>query len=204
VVFAEPDPHPDPAGVRVVLEPTVRSAGLTAAVTAAVRSDGTFDIAGVLPGSYRLLATLAGRASTQNAWTLRSSVLLGQQTLDRAVRLDSQTVVVDAVVTFSDRMADVSGTIAPPGAAGARVILFPTDPALCDPDAPRIRSVVAAENGTYLFRGVLPGSYFVAVTDNPEPEAWRDEEFLRGLAASAARVDVVDGRSVIHNLERRR
>lgn len=205
VVFGEAaSDHPDPAAVRVVLEPTVRSAGLTAAVAAIVRPDGRFEMAGVLPGDYRLVATLPAGAPGRSRWALRSATLLGQETLDRPVRIGAGTDVGDAIVAFSDRMADVSGTVAPPLPPGSRIVLFPTDASLYEPDAPRVRSAVAAEDGTYLFRGVLPGSYFVALTDDPEPNAWRDGNVLRSLATTAVTVDVADGRSVVQNLVKRR
>jgi hypothetical protein len=165
-------------------------------------ANGRFTIAGVTPGRYRLTATLPGRPG-QGPWSLRSAIVNGQDTLDLPFLLQPNQIVSDALVSFSDRAAQLTGSVL--NAAGvavpeSTVILFPADPALWMPQARRIQGVRPSADGSYAFRNLPAGAYLVIGRDDVEPGEWFDPALLQRLAPLAVRITLTDDEQKIQDL----
>jgi uncharacterized protein (DUF2141 family) len=172
-------------------EPTV--AFTPPAVT--VSADGRFTLAGVTPGRYRLIATFPGSGRPGN-WTLRSSVVNGQDSLDIPFVVAPGQHVSDASITFADRMAQLSGTIR--SAAGAEVntftvILFPADQALWTPQSRRIQALKPSSDGAFTFRNLPAGEYLLAAIDDVETNEWFNPSFLQRLLPTAMKIAIAEG-----------
>src|SRR4029078_8239928 len=125
---------------------------------------------------------------------------------------------LDAVVTFADRLAQISGTAteyaenaehadhaehadrAATEHAEYMVILFPQDRRLWVPRSRRLQGVRAGTDGAYAFRNLPAGNYFVALAADAEPGEWYDPAFLQRLVRGATRATIADGESAVRNL----
>jgi hypothetical protein len=184
VVFAGRPPMPDPTDVRVTLVP-VLSGGQVSLATAPARADsaGRFTIRGVTAARYRLQAAITG----QPRWMLSSSTALGRDAID--VPLDVKQNVDGAVVTFTDTAGEVSGVVrdgSGKGVARQTVILFTADRAWWTPMSRRIRAAISSAAGTFMFRMLPPGEYWLAATAPIENGEQYDPSLLERLAASGA------------------
>src|SRR6185369_16620216 len=95
--------------------------------SAAVKADGTFEVTGLMPGRYNVTSVVPG-ASGPNGWWLRSAEVEGRDVLDSLVTLGPAGSVAGAVLTFSDRHAELSGTLRTSASQPATeffVIVFP-------------------------------------------------------------------------------
>ena len=169
-------------------------------------ADGRFSISGVIPGRYRLSASFPGIGRAGD-WQLESITANAQDALDAALVVQPGQHVLDAVVTFSDRLGQISGTVraadASP-AADSYVVLFPEDQRLWFVGSRRLQSTRAAADGTYTFRGVPAGTYFVALIDDLEPGEWFDPSaLLPRLQPGATRVILQGTETLTRDLKSR-
>ena len=161
---------PNASRLRVSLVPLLSGAQVSLGSTPArVDVNGRFSLTGVTAGKYRLQATIDGLSG----WMLSSSTVNGRDVLDTPI--DLRQSVDGAVVTFSDRPAELSGVV--PDASGKpsatdTVILFPADRALWIPRARRIRAERSLADGTFLFRFLPAGDYYVAATADVDEYEW--------------------------------
>jgi hypothetical protein len=169
------------------------------AVTA--HDDGTFRIAGVVPGRYRMRASFPG-SGRPGGWLVDSIVANGGDTLDAPMTVAPNQHVLDAVVTFTDRLGEITGSVhAEAGAPGDyTVVLFPEAQDLWLPQSRRIQATRAGSDGAYAFRGVPAGTYRIGVTPDAENGEWFDPAFLQRLAAGAVRVVIADGENKVQDI----
>jgi uncharacterized protein (DUF2141 family) len=162
-----------------------------------IDAEGRFTLTGVTPGRYRLTATTM---SPQSAWVARSSAVGGHEALD--VPIDIRQSTADAVVTFTDRAAELSGRILT--AAGAApdhsVVLFSSNRAHWFAQSRRVLAMRAASDGTYTFRNVPPGEYQIAAVDDVEQGEWYDPTFLQRLALSATPIAIAEGEKKVQDI----
>ena len=134
---------------------------------------------------------------------MRSAIAAGQDSLDAPFTLSPNQHVLDAVITFTDRMAQLSGSVLDAAGAAApdsTVIVFPADPALWVAQSRRIQGVRPGADGAYVVRGMPAGRYLVAAIDDVEPGEWFDRAFLQRLTSSAATVAIADGEQSVRDL----
>jgi hypothetical protein len=139
----------------------------------------------------------------QGPWTLRSAVVNGQDTLDVPFLLHPNQIISDAVVGFTDRAAQVTGSVlneASVAAPDSTVILFPADPALWLPQARRIQGMRPSADGSYTFRNLPAGTYLVVARDDVEAGEWLDPAVLQRLAPAAVRITLTDGEQKIQDV----
>jgi uncharacterized protein (DUF2141 family) len=188
-------PTADMKSIRVSLQP-VQAPGATISPSAATPdASGQFRLSGVTPGRYRLFASAPG-AGRPGGWIVKSAVISGQDTLDAPFVLQPNQNVADAVITFTDRLAQLTGSVlnaAGVAATDFTVVIFPTDQALWMPQSRRIQGVRPAADGAYTFRNLPPGDYYVAAIDDVEPGEWFDPAFLQRLLPTAMKVAIADG-----------
>ena len=175
---------PNSSRIRVSLVPLLAGAQVSLGSAAAgVDPNGRFSITGATAGRYRLQATIDG----PSGWMLNSSTVSGRDVLD--VPIDLRQSVDGAVVTFSDRPAELSGIVRDTsGRASATdmVILFPADRTLWTPRSRRIRAEHVVADGSFQFRALPAGDYDVAAAADIDEYEWYDSALLERLAASAA------------------
>lgn len=94
------------------------------------------------------------------------------------------------MVTFSDRAAEVSGTVARTQ-SDRFVIIFSPDRAHWFYNSRRVSGTRPDREGRYAIRNLPPGDYFVALADVDQGE-WFDPGILEGLAADAIRIRLAE------------
>ena len=176
---------------------TVQSANPVSIATGRMNidADGRFTLTGVTAGRYRLVVNVPA------PWIARSSIVGGQDTLD--VPVDIRSSVSGAVVTFTDRASELSGTIAGAGPGGApdyTLILFPENRAQWVSPSRRIMTARTANDGTFSFRNVPPGEYRLAAVQDVEPGEWFDPAFLQRLLPSAMTVAIAEGEKKVQDI----
>lgn len=172
--------------------------GAPVAPPGTIRADGTFEIKGVLPAIYQVACAPPG-----GGWWLRSVIARGRDLLDLPIDLGTGDDVTDAVVTFSDRHSELSGSLQTADgrpSPDVLVVVLPADHALWRPAARRIRSARPASDGHFAFKDLPSGDYLLAAVTDLEPGDLDDPAFLASLAPSGVRVAIADGGRVTQNL----
>jgi protocatechuate 3,4-dioxygenase beta subunit len=196
-------PPADLTRVRVNLVPATTpglSGELASGAAGSVEADGRFTIASVLPGRYRLLAS-AGDAGA--GWSVQSSIVEGQDALDFPLEVKPGQSISGATITFTDRRAELSGTIVDDRSQPVpdyTLVVYPSDRRYWTPQTRRIQTVRPATDGRFTFRSLPPGEYRLAPVLDPEPGSWQDPAFLQQLDSTAVSVSLADGEKKEQNL----
>lgn len=164
-----------------------------------VDASGKFTIASVIPGLYRLSAGGAG-----SGWSIESAILDGQDTLDFPLEVKPGAAPSGAVITFTDKQAQLSGTITNQRGQPApeqTLILYPADERYWVPQSRRIRSTRPSTDGQFSFLGIPAGEYKIVAMVDVEPGAWFDPSFLQQVDAASTRVAIGDGEKKVQNLQ---
>ncbi|HXW06818.1 MAG TPA: carboxypeptidase regulatory-like domain-containing protein [Vicinamibacterales bacterium] len=191
----------DASRLRVTLvpaEPGVMPRALATPAQGTVDASGRFSVADVVPGRYRLSASGAGPG-----WFLESAVIDGQDTLDFPVEVKPNQNVTNALITFSDRQAELSGLVTDSRGRPASeytLLAFSADPRYWTPQSRRIQSTRPATDGRFIFRSLPPGEYRLTAIVDPEPGSWFDPAFLQQLESSTLRVSLAEGEKKVQDL----
>jgi hypothetical protein len=190
------EPPSDPSRVSIGLRP---SGPMIPRMRSTVDSSGTFAIAGAIPGPYTVVGSVPASAmpgtSPGVAWTVRSVTLDGQDVTDRVLDV-SAAGASGLVVTFTDRLSELSGTIVDPSgqpAANYFVIAIPADRAYWVRATRRITSTRPDGSGQYVIRGLPSGEYLIALTTDLVPQDLQERGALERLAAQSVPVVVTHG-----------
>jgi len=183
---------PNSSRLRFTLVPLLAGAQVSlAAAPARVDATGRFSITGVTAGRYRLQATIDG----PSGWMLNAATLSGRDVLD--VPVDLRQSLDGLVVTFSDRPAELSGIVRDGSGnpiAADTIVLFSADRTLWTARSRRIRAEQSATDGTYQFRMLPAGEYYVAAVADVDDFEWYDPVLLDRLAVSSAlRTTIAEG-----------
>jgi hypothetical protein len=186
---------PDASRLRISLnQPQIP--GTVSLAASAVQPDGTgaFTITGVAPGTYRLSAVIPTMRTDTNVWQLKSATINGQDAIDIPVDLQSGTDA--AVITFTDRVTEVAGTVQDSAGQPApeyHVVVFASDRIHWTAPSRRIRSVRPAADGKFIIPNLPPGEYLIAAVNDLEPGEWYDPSLLGQLSRTAIRISLADG-----------
>ena len=173
--------------------------GLMMNAAGTVDASGKFTIASVVPGLYRFGAGGAG-----NGWYLESAIIDGQDTLDVPFEVKPGSAPSSAVITFTDRQSQLTGTITNQRGQPApeqTLILYPADERFWVPQSRRIRSTRPSTDGVFTFTGIPPGDYKLVAMVDVETGAWFDPAFLQQIDAASTRITVNEGEKKVQNLQ---
>jgi hypothetical protein len=158
---------------------------------------GRITVRGVSPpGRYFI-----GPPGLPAPWTLESITIGGRDATDAAFAV-GDTDVTDVVITYTDRPASLSGTVAllkTAGEASASVFLFPAnrmrwiDARL---GSRTFRVTRTSTTGTFSWTSVPPGDYLLAAIRDEDAGDWPDVQFLTRLASIATPIKVSANQAV--------
>jgi uncharacterized protein (DUF2141 family) len=203
VVFEGSRPAPaNLAGIQVTLTPA-QTGPLTAlgAPTATTDAKGSFSFNGVLPGSYRVRASTTA-AAQGGVWALRSATVNGRDVLDAPLEVNAGDAI-DATLTFTDRLAEVSGSLTDTSGRAAPdfvVIVFAADAQMWGPGSRRIAAMRPGLDGHFRFANLPAGKYLMAAVTDVDQFQWFDAAFLGEIRAAAYQIALTDGAAVVQDL----
>ncbi len=172
-----------------------------ATTATSVDATGAVSISGVIPARYMVRASVPPTAMAtppaagSPTWTLRSVTLGDRDVTDRAIDI-SAAGASGLVVTFTDRVSELSGSITGPDGAPETdyfVIAMPADRDMWLPLSRRIVSIRPDRAGRYTFRNLPAGDYRIAVTTDLVTQDLQDVATLTSLAEQSLPVTVVFG-----------
>jgi hypothetical protein len=180
---------PPVAGLRVrALLPN--GSGFGDARGAAIRSDRTFSLDGVMEGA-RVLA-VEGLAFP---WRILEARILGQDAAHAAFELAAQQHVRGVRVVLADVAAGVSGTITVPAEASMSdvlVVAFPVDPLHRAVPARFVKAARPAADGSYQILDLAPEEYRVIAVLQAEEREATDPDVLERWVASSTPVSLAE------------
>ena len=102
----------------------------------------------------------------------------------------------DFVITFTDRPAELSGSMMDGDGRPAPeyfIVVFAADKAYWAPQSRRIQAKRPGTDGRFVFSNLPPGDYLVGAVTDVEPGEWYDPSFLAQLAPTAIKVAIGEG-----------
>jgi carboxypeptidase family protein len=195
-------PLPDMRSIRAILQPVQTPQATIAPAPVTLDAGGRFRFSGVTPGRYRLTASFPG-SGRPGGWLLKSAIAGGQDSLDAPFTVQPNQQLVDAAITFTDRLAQISGTLTDASGAAApdyTAVLLPVDRSLWFPQSRRLQGVRPSADGAFAFHNLPAGDYLVAAVDDVEPGEWFDPAFLQRIAPAGIRVVVSDGEQKVQDV----
>jgi len=162
---------------------------------------GRFSIKSVSPpGRYTL-----GIPSLPAPWTLQSITLAGRDVTDTPFEI-ADADVDGLSITFTDRPASISGTVAIPAGAESDVTVFllPSNRGRW-PDARTstrtFRLQRAGLKGAFTMATVVPGDYLIVAISDALAGDWPEEQFLARIAGVATPIRVSANQQVTTSLK---
>lgn len=202
VVFEGTTPPPaDLSTVRILFLPLPDS-GARIEDDIVVNPSGAFSISGVIPGRYRITATVPSGAAPP-AWTLRSATMQGQDVTDLPLVVAPGSAPA-VTVTLSDQLGELSGTVTDGSGKPATdyfVIAIPDNNRYWIPGSRRIVSTRPDVSGQYHFRGLPDGAYRIAATTDLVQRDLSDVSTLAQIAEHATPVTIGIAEKKIFNLQ---
>ena len=194
-------PPADLSRVRISMFP-VQAQGEVSLGQAQIQPDatGSFTIHGLAPGRYRLTANIPTPRPDANPWQLKSAVVQGRETVDMPIDLRDSA---DAVITFTDRVSELSGLVQDAGGQPApeyHIVLFPRDKTYWTPTSRRLRTVRPAADGKYTMTHLPPGDYLMTAVTDIEPGEMFDPAFLELQSHSSVAVAIAEGEKKTQDL----
>lgn len=188
--------------VRIVLdrhEPVRQSPAIPRRHMAAPDANGTFELAGLIPGVYRVSVP----STAEWPWVVAGLTVDERDVLHDGLLVVGETDLRDAKLELTDSPTELTGYIEQPGRIPATeytVVTYPADPALWTPYSRRVLSVRPDSDGRFRFRALPPGAYLVSVALDVEPADLSRRDILALLAQHSVKVTLVAGEAVVQNL----
>ena len=165
---------------------------------AVVLADGTFRIDGVMPGSYRM--RVFGQAIP---WVVRSAMHAGRDLVDVPIEIQPGANVTDVVISMTDALSQVSGSISEPTGQPVpdlNVLVFSTEKSYWIPNARRVKTVRASDNGTYLITDLPAGEYFLCAAVEIDRQLMFEPEYLQQLIPLSLKITLGESEKKTQNL----
>lgn len=191
-------------GYSVRVSSAANSGVSTGVPTATVNEDGTFQVAGVAPGPYRLSISIP-RTGPLPTWTLRGIQHGDRDLADAAFDIQAGVDLADLDVVLTDRVTQVSGNVLDQQGrpvSDYSVILLPTDEQLWE-NGTRRRPPPQRPDTTGRFRavGLPPGEYYLALVTEYEPDQLSDTAFLQSLIPAAIKITLAEGEHKVQDIK---
>jgi hypothetical protein len=197
-------PPPDLGRIRLELIGTeaalAKIAGLsrTGVTTVAdVTAEGTFQVRGLAPDRYVVLASGPGmRQSDGRGWWLTSVHARGQELGDKPLEIGPAEDVPDVTIVFGDRVGILEGQLLTPQSQPASeyvVLAFPVDRAEWTPYSRRFAPPVRPGTDGRFRVALLPGEYYLSVITDLDQDEATDSNLLEALLPHAIRVTLTAG-----------
>ena len=165
-----------------------------------VTPEGIFNFS-MIPGRFRT-ENLLRDSSVTGGWMLKSVVIDGADVTDVAFDIAKSTD--DAVITFTDKVSELSGQIqngAGAPASGYALLIFSADKRFWLPQSRRTVATRPETNGQYLIRNLPAGDYLMIALTDVEPSQWNDPAFLAQMAAqSPVKITLAEGEKRVQNV----
>ena len=201
-------PPPDIKQVRVFLTNANQNRVMMGVPGAVLSETGSFVIEGVPPGQYRFSSTLApaGAPGGGSAWTLKSAIANGRDTLDTALEIRPGTNLEGVTLTYSDLVSEISGTLSDGRGqpiSDLSILVFTTDRAQWGSSSSRrLRPPIRpSSDGKFSITGLPAGEYYLGAVTDLEPGDWQDPTFLEQLATAAIKVTIADGEKKVQDIK---
>ena len=166
LVFEGTSPRPTHVETRLQpLPPITLGAGMVAEVTNTSGSLG-FVVSDLMPGRY--VVETGDRRRPASDWILKAATAGGRDILDMPIDVSAAAELNDVVLTFTDRLTEIGGTVLTGGerpVPDAVVVAFTADHRYWRTGSRRIRRALTDLDGRYAIRALPPGEYRIAVTD---------------------------------------
>ncbi len=208
VVFEGTTPAPDDlsrVSVRLTAPPTSGGLTITSGTTSnVVSANGKFSIRGLSPGAYELNASAPGLTAGMPTWTLKSAVAGGRTLLDSPIEIHPGGDLSDVVVTFTDRVTEVTGLLLDRAGRPAPefyVIVFPTDASRWTQRARWLRLPTRpASDGRFRITGLPPGEFYLAALTEFDQNEWWTPAFLEQVVPGAIRITIGEGEKKVQDV----
>jgi hypothetical protein len=139
---------------------------------------------------------------------LKSAIVNGRDALDLPLDITLGRNIEGAVLTFTDRMADLSGAVL--DGAGAPngdllIMLLPADRTYWEmPSSRRFRApVTPGIDGRYLFTNLPAGDYLLVALADADGLDFSDRNILEQLAAGAIKITIAEGEKKTQDIRTR-
>jgi hypothetical protein len=189
VVFPPTSQAPPVTDVRITalsLEQSIENGSM-----ARVDKDGNFVLQGLAAGPHLL------RTAGQIRGFVLESVVVGTRDMtDVPLDLRAGQNLSNVVVTFTDKISQISGTITDTLGTPLTeytVLAFPTDRSLWRAQARQIMTARPDQTGKYTIRGLPPGEYYIVPVDPAEQGEWFEPSYLDEHRAGAQRLTLSEG-----------
>ena len=192
-------PPTDLTRMNVMLMPATTGGGGVTIQSGRVDANGAFQITGVIPGKYRLQASVPGATPGQTtpSWSLRSAVSEGRDALDVPLEVKPGQSIEGLAVTFTDQPTELTGSLIDQTgkpAPGFTILVFSTDRAFWTQGSRRLaQPAQPASDGKFRIANLPPGEYYMAAVTDLEPGDWGDATFMETVAAAAFKITLGEG-----------
>jgi hypothetical protein len=157
---------------------------------------GLIKFENLIPAAYRVQTT------APRGWMLKSATINGVDASD--IPVDVTGAGGDVVVTFTDRVTELSGNLQSASgspAPGYTVIVFAADKKFWRNGSRRIVTVRPSTDGRFASTGLPPGDYRIAAVTDVKQGEWFDPAFLEQLVPASVAVTIADGQKVVQNIQ---
>ena len=154
---------------------------------------GSIHLAGVTPGTWQF----ALNSLPEDLW-IKAATFDAEDVLRGELNVTSGRGQLH--ILLAGNGAQISGTVTEDEKpCHATVVLVPTATEL-QGSAQMYRSTTTGDQGTFLFKGVRPGSYKLFAFEDVEAFSWLDPEFLKPVESMGEPVTVGEGEKVTRKL----
>jgi hypothetical protein len=195
-----------PRNARVLIGSTGTLGGLPdvamfrpAQSTATVAADGTFEAAGLMPGTYRVSVVMPGMRTMAtepgSGWMLKSVEVNDRDVADLGLDVGAGDVE-GMTITLTDRPSELTGQVQVGDEAAAaqyQVVVFSTDRTYWRTGSRRVMSAQPSSDGRFVLAGLPAGDYHLAVVTDLDTRELASQTFLESLIASAIPVTMAEG-----------
>ncbi len=156
-----------------------------------VRSDGAFEVQGVLSETMLSIGPLTGD------WTLKAIEVDGRDVADLPLPVEHGRTLSGVRVVLTSRPTIIRGALRDEkqNPAEGTVLAFADDTAKWREGSRAIRTTRLDQRGGFTFKGLPAGDYLLVALESVQEGQWYDPQFLEGLRDRATRVALAEAES---------